>query len=77
MVLSAEYWVITMLSEDGPLPKSMMRDQDPLLSDLHQVAKVRPVVPVVKELIFMYWLLVLERTSWLLLTVAPFSKDAS
>jgi hypothetical protein len=42
------------------------------LSDFHQVANVRPAVPVVKESILTYWLFVASSPNWLLETAAPF-----
>ena len=66
-----------ILSDPPSFPKSKIRAQLLLLSDLHQVAKVRPAVPVVKESMLMYWLLAAESCSWLLETAAPFSRVAS
>jgi hypothetical protein len=43
-----------MLSDNAPLLESNILAQSPLLVDFHQRAKVRPVLPVVKALIFMY-----------------------
>ena len=54
---------IKILSDAFPLPKSIIRAQPPLLSDFHQVAKVRPAVPVVKALMLTYWLLADESRS--------------
>jgi hypothetical protein len=59
------------------LPKSKILTQSPLLTDFHQVAKVRPEVPVVKLPTLMYWLLAAESSSWLLETTAPFIRVAS
>ena len=45
---------IIILSSPAPLPKSKILAQVSLLSDLHQVAKVRPASPVVKGSMLMY-----------------------
>ena len=66
-----------MLSDNAPLLESNILVQSPLLVDIHQVAKVRPVVPVVKLSMLMYWLLAAESSSWLFETVAPFIRVAS
>jgi hypothetical protein len=73
----SEHLVNIILSDATSVPKSNKLVQLPLLSDLHQVANVRPPSPVVNESMLIYWLLTAESTNWLLETTAPFCRVAS
>ena len=45
-----------ILSAFFPFPKSNILAHEPLFVDFHQLANVRPAVPVVKVLMLIYWL---------------------